>query len=123
MKFSEAWLREWVEPGISRDELLEQLTMAGLEVESVDPVAGEFDGVVVAEVLSVAQHPDADKLSVCEVNDGRGTHQVVCGAPNVRAGLVAAFAQVGAVLPGGFKIKKAKLRGRGGRGAPTPVRR
>ena len=111
MKFSEAWLREWVEPGISRDELLEQLTMAGLEVESVDPVAGEFDGVVVAEVLSVAQHPDADKLSVCEVNDGRGTHQVVCGAPNVRAGLVAAFAQVGAVLPGGFKIKKAKLRG------------
>src|SRR5690606_27983369 len=74
-------------------------------------VAGEFSGVIVAEVVSCEQHPDADKLSLCQVSDGKQTHQVVCGAPNVRAGLKIAFATVGAVLPGDFKIKKAKLRG------------
>jgi phenylalanyl-tRNA synthetase beta chain len=111
MKFSEAWLREWVDPDLSRDELLEQLTMAGLEVEGSEPVAGEFSGVVVAEVIAADKHPDADKLSLCQVSDGNETFQVVCGAPNVRAGLIGAFAKVGAVLPGDFKIKKAKLRG------------
>ena len=111
MKFSEAWLREWVDPGLERDDLLQQLTMAGLEVDGVDPVAGEFSGVVVGEVVSVDAHPDADKLRVCQVSNGSDTVQVVCGAPNVHAGMKTAFAQVGAVLPGNFKIKKAKLRG------------
>jgi phenylalanyl-tRNA synthetase beta chain len=111
MKFSEAWLREWVDPGLSRAALFEQLTMAGLEIESAEAVAGAFTGVVVGEVLSVARHPDADKLSVCQVNDGAVTLQVVCGAPNVREGLKTAFARVGAQLPGDFAIRKAKLRG------------
>lgn len=111
MKFSEQWLRSLVEPKVERDELVARLSMAGLEVDAVEPVAGEFTGVVVGEVLEVSQHPDADKLSVCQVSDGKDTVQVVCGAPNVRAGLKVPFAQVGAVLPGDFKIKKAKLRG------------
>mgnify|MGYP001822217482 FL=1 len=111
MKFSEAWLREWVSPDIPREELLEQLTMAGLEVDGVEAVAGSFSNVVVAEVIAADKHPDADKLSVCMVNDGTATHQVVCGAPNVRPGLITAYARVGAVLPGDFKIKQAKLRG------------
>lgn len=110
MKFSEAWLRTWVDPPISREALFEQLTMAGLEVEVSEAVAEAFSGVVVGKVVSVAEHPDADKLSVCQVDDGTTTHQVVCGAPNVRNGLVSAFAGIGAVLPGDFKIKKAKLR-------------
>ena len=111
MKFSEAWLREWVSPDLSRDEFLEQLTMAGLEVDGVEPVAGEFSGVVVGRIETCEQHPDADKLSLCQVSDGTEVHQVVCGAPNARAGLKTAFARVGAVLPDNFKIKKAKLRG------------
>lgn len=111
MNFSEQWLRSLVDPQVSRDELVARLSMAGLEVEAVTPVAGEFSGVVVAEVLSVEQHPDADKLSLCAVSDGEETLQVVCGAPNVRAGMKVPFAQVGAVLPGDFKITKAKLRG------------
>lgn len=111
MKFSEQWLREWVNPDISTDDLAHLITMAGLEVDAVEPVAGEFSGVVVAEVTACEQHPDADKLSLCQVNTGSETAQIVCGAPNVRAGLKVALAQVGAVLPGNFKIKKAKLRG------------
>lgn len=111
MKFSEAWLREWVSPPIDRDALFAQLTMAGLEVEGFEPVAGEFGGVVVGEVLKVESHPDAEKLSVCEVSDGAERFQVVCGAPNVRGGMRTAFARVGAVLPGDLKIRKAKLRG------------
>lgn len=111
MKFSEAWLREWVNPELARDDLLQQLTMAGLEVDGVEPVAEQFEGVVVGLVEACEQHPDADKLSVCTVFDGAERSQVVCGAPNARAGLVTAFAKVGARLPGDFKIKKAKLRG------------
>lgn len=111
MKFSEQWLREWVNPDISSEELVEQLTMAGLEVDAIEPVAGEFSGVVVAEVLHTEPHPDADKLSVCKVSNGQEEFQVVCGAPNVRAGLKVVLAEVGARLPGDFKIKKAKLRG------------
>ena len=110
MKYNESWLREWVSPGSDPDALLESLTMAGLEVEAVEPVAPEFSGVVVAKVVGCAAHPNADKLSVCEVDDGSATHQVVCGAPNVREGLIVAFARVGAVLPENFKIRKAKLR-------------
>ncbi len=116
MKFSEAWLREWVNPPVAREQLLEQLTMAGLEVDGVAPVAGAFSGVVVGRVASVEPHPDADKLAVCQVEDGEGAVQVVCGAPNARPGLVTAFARVGAVLPEDFKIKKAKLRGVESRG-------
>ncbi len=85
--------------------------MAGLEVDGTEPAAGAFTDVVVARVDSVEKHPDADKLSVCQVADGNETLQVVCGAPNVRAGLLVALARVGAVLPGDFKIKSAKLRG------------
>ncbi|MFK7914737.1 MAG: phenylalanine--tRNA ligase subunit beta [Pseudomonadales bacterium] len=110
MKFSESWLREWVQPSVDHDQLLEQLTMAGLEVDGVEPVAGAFSGVVVGRVEAVEKHPNADKLSVCSVADGEQVWQVVCGAPNVRAGLTVAFARIGAVLPGNFKIKKAKLR-------------
>ena len=111
MKFSEQWLREWVNPAIETEALLHQVTMAGLEVDGIEAVAGEFSGVVVAEILSAEQHPDADKLRVCQVSDGQETFNVVCGAPNARVGIKVPFAQVGAVLPGDFKIKKAKLRG------------
>lgn len=111
MKFSEQWLREWVNPKISSQELMDQITMAGLEVDGFEPVAGKFQGVVVGEVQSVEPHPDADKLRVCQVNDGSQIVQVVCGAPNVREGLKVPFAVIGAVLPGDFKIRKAKLRG------------
>ncbi|WP_312484635.1 phenylalanine--tRNA ligase subunit beta [Stutzerimonas nitrititolerans] len=111
MKFSEQWLRTWVNPDVSRDELVARLSMVGLEVDAVTPVAGEFSGVVVGEVLSTEQHPDADKLRVCQVSNGAETFQVVCGAPNVRPGLKIPFAMIGAKLPGDFKIKKAKLRG------------
>ncbi|WP_296256137.1 MULTISPECIES: phenylalanine--tRNA ligase subunit beta [unclassified Pseudomonas] len=111
MKFSEQWLRGWVSPQVSRDELVARLSMAGLEVDSVTPAAGVFSGVVVGEVLSTEQHPDADKLRVCQVSNGEQTFQVVCGAPNVRPGLKIPFAMIGAELPGDFKIKKAKLRG------------
>ncbi len=111
MKFSEQWLRTWVNPQVSSDELVARLSMAGLEVDSVIPAAGQFSGIVVGEVLSTEQHPDADKLRVCQVSNGVETFQVVCGAPNVRAGLKIPFAMIGAELPGDFKIKKAKLRG------------
>ena len=112
MKFSEAWLREWVDPSVDTQALADQLSMAGLEVDSVAPVAAQFDGVVVGEVLDKVQHPDADKLSVCQVkvDDGEPL-QIVCGAKNVAAGMRVPVAKVGAVLPGDFKIKKAKLRG------------
>lgn len=112
MKFSEKWLREWVNPAISTEELAHQLSMAGLEVDGVDPVAGEFSGVVVGEVVECGQHPDADKLKVTKINvAGDELLDIVCGAPNCRQGIKVAVATVGAVLPGNFKIKKAKLRG------------
>ncbi|MFL1467457.1 phenylalanine--tRNA ligase subunit beta [Marinobacter sp. HN1S83] len=111
MKFSEQWLREWVNPTLNSQALMDQITMAGLEVDGFEPVAGQFSGVIVGEVLSVEPHPDADKLRVCQVSNGKETVQVVCGAPNVRDGLKVPFAVVGAVLPGDFRIRKAKLRG------------
>ncbi len=111
MKFSEQWLREWVNPSIDSDALVAQLTMAGLEVDEVSPVAAKFSGVIVGEVLATERHPDADKLTVCQVSDGQSSVQVVCGAANVRPGLKVPFATIGAELPGDFKIKKAKLRG------------
>jgi phenylalanyl-tRNA synthetase beta chain len=111
VKISEQWLREWVSPALNTEELAHQITMAGLEVDAIDLVAAEFSGVVVAEIVSAEPHPDADKLRVCQVNTGRETVQIVCGAPNARVGLKAPLACVGAVLPGDFKIKPAKLRG------------
>ncbi|MGG2396023.1 phenylalanine--tRNA ligase subunit beta [Pseudomonas sp. SH1-B] len=111
MKFSEQWLRSWVSPEVSRDDLVARLSMVGLEVDAVQPVAGAFSGVVVGEIVSAEQHPDADKLRVCQVSNGADTFQVVCGAPNARVGIRIPFAMVGAELPGDFKIKKAKLRG------------
>jgi len=111
MKISEQWLRTWVNPDISTEEMCDQLTMAGLEIDSVDPVAGAFNNVVVARVVSLEKHPDADKLNVCQVTDGKETLQIVCGAANVREGLIIPLAKIGAVLPGDFKIKPAKLRG------------
>ena len=111
MKFSEQWLRGWVNPQVSRDELVARLSMAGLEVDSVTPAAGQFSGIVVGEILATEQHPDADKLRVCQVTNGQETFQVVCGAPNARPGIKIPFAMIGAELSGDFKIKKAKLRG------------
>ncbi len=112
MRFSEQWLREWVDPALSSEQLGAQLTMAGLELDDLALAAPAFSGVVVARILEAVQHPDADKLRVCQVDDGSGQPvQVVCGAPNARAGLMAAFARVGAQLPGNLNIGQAKLRG------------
>ncbi|MCK9619224.1 MAG: phenylalanine--tRNA ligase subunit beta [Methylobacter sp.] len=112
MQISEAWLREYVNPAISTEQLVEQLTMAGLEVDSVAPAAAVFSGVVVGEVVAMEQHPDADRLRVCQVAVGEAEPlQIVCGASNVRVGLRIPAALIGAVLPGDFKIKKSKLRG------------
>ncbi len=112
MQISEAWLRELVNPAITTEQLVEQLTMAGLEVDSVEPAAADFTGVVVGEVISMEQHSNADKLKVCQVAVGEAEPiQIVCGANNVRIGLKIPAALVGAVLPGNFKIKKSKLRG------------
>lgn len=112
MKFSEQWLREWVNPDISTAELAAQLTMAGLEVDALDPVAPFFSGVVVGDVLEVMPHPAADRLRVCQVAvGGERPLTVVCGAPNVAPGVRAPVAQLGAELPGGMVIEKSRLRG------------
>lgn len=112
MQISEAWLRDLVNPSVGIEDLVEQLTMAGLEVDSVEPAAAEFSSVVVAEVIALEQHPNADKLKICQVAIGETEPlQIVCGASNVRVGLKIPAALVGAVLPGDFKIKKSKLRG------------
>ena len=117
MKFSTTWLDEWVNTGLSADALAELITMAGLEVDGIEPAAGDFNHVVVGEVVECSQHPDADKLQVTKVNVGADELlDIVCGAPNCRTGLKVAVAVVGAVLPGDFKIKKAKLRGQASNG-------
>jgi len=116
MIFSEQWLREWISPELETQQLIDELTMAGLEVDGSTPVARQCSGIVVGLVESVEPHPDADKLSLCSVSDGEESFQVVCGAPNVRAGLKAPFAKLGAKIIESsdakpFKIKKAKIRG------------
>lgn len=111
MQFPESWLKALVDVKIGTQALADQLTMAGLEVEEVESVAPAFSGVVVARIESVEPHPNADKLRVCQVNAGGELLQIVCGAPNAAAGLVVPLAQVGAVLPGDFKIGTAKMRG------------
>ena len=88
MKFSEQWLREWINPSLSTEELCYQLTMAGLEVDSTEPVAPPFTNVVVAQIVKVTKHPNADKLNICEVSIGTGANlQVVCGGVNVKDGM------------------------------------
>jgi phenylalanyl-tRNA synthetase beta chain len=112
MLVSESWLREFVKLDIDRETLLHQLTMAGLEVDGTEPAAADFSNVVVGEVVGLSQHPDADRLRVCEVSVGEpDLLQIVCGAPNVEPGMKVPTACVGAVLPGNFKIKSFKLRG------------
>lgn len=111
MQFSESWLRSFVNPQLESEDLGHLLTMAGLEVEQCDPVAPPFSGVVVASIVETVQHPDADKLKICKVDDGSGEGlQIVCGAPNAAVGMNVPLARVGARLPG-FEIKAAKLRG------------
>ncbi|MCH6565668.1 MAG: phenylalanine--tRNA ligase subunit beta [Proteobacteria bacterium] len=110
MIISENWLREWVNPGIDSSQLIEQLTMVGLEVKTVEPASTKLENVIVGEVLAVEPHPEADKLSLCQVSNGKNTVEVVCGASNARQGLKVAFAQIGAALPG-LKVKKVKIRG------------
>lgn len=111
MRFSEHWLREWIDPAADTATLAHRLTMAGLEVDAIEPAAPDFSGIVVGAVLSVERHPEADKLNITRVSDGEAEYQVVCGAPNVLAGMRVPFARIGAVLPGGLTIKHAKLRG------------
>src|SRR5690606_18542359 len=111
MKFSEQWLRTWINPDVSRDELVARLSMVGLAVDAVTPVVCEDRGAVVGETRRTEQHPDADKLRFGQLRTGVAACPVVCGAPNVRPGLKIPFAMIGAKLPGDFKIKKAKLRG------------
>ncbi len=111
MKFSVNWLKEWVKITESAEQLAEKLTNAGLEVDAIEPAAAAFSDIVVGKIIHAEAHPDADKLQVCTVDSGSEELQIVCGAPNARVGLVAPLAVVGAVLPGDFKIKKAKLRG------------
>ncbi len=114
MKISEQWLREWVNPDLNTADLGHKLTMAGLEVDGIEPVAPAHSGVVVGRILSAEKHPDADKLQVCQVEVGEMSEaplQIVCGASNARKDLLVACAMINAVLPGDFKIKKSKLRG------------
>ena len=111
MKFSENWLRTWVNPALSSEALANVLTMAGLEVEAMERVAPVFNNVVVAEVLEVVKHPNADRLNVCQVNVGEAHPlTIVCGAANVAVGVKVPCARIGAVLPGDFVIKQAKVR-------------
>ena len=116
MKVSELWLREWVNPALTGPQLAAQLTMAGLEVDGLHPVAGPFNRVVVAKVIATKPHPQADKLTLCDVNNGTETFNVVCGAANVRAGLTVALAMTGANLPGDICIKETMLRGQPSQG-------
>lgn len=112
MKVTESWLRTLVNPNVDSATLCDQITSLGLEIDAAIPLAPPFTGVVVGEVISAVQHPDADRLRVCQVNVGaQDLLNIVCGAPNARAGIRVAVATVGAVLPGDFKIKEAKLRG------------
>lgn len=112
MKFSEQWLREWIDPSVDTQALAEQLTMMGLEVDGIHPAAENFSKVVVGHVLEAKQHPNADRLRVCQVDVGQSKPlSIVCGGVNVRDGLKVAVAVEGAVLPGDFKIKATKLRG------------
>lgn len=113
MKFSERWLREWVNPKTDIQTIAEGLTMAGLEIESLTAIGNDLDGILIGKILTAEQHPNADRLRVCSVSvgDDNAPLTIVCGAANARAGIKVAVAMIGAVLPGDFKIKPAKIRG------------
>jgi phenylalanyl-tRNA synthetase beta chain len=111
MRVSLAWLRDWVDTGDDVRALAHALTMAGLEIEAIERAGPELKGVIVGEVREVTKHPNAEKLNVCRVFTGKDEVQIVCGAPNVRVGMKAPLATIGAVLPNGTQIKQAKLRG------------
>ncbi|MEI6610109.1 MAG: phenylalanine--tRNA ligase subunit beta, partial [Deltaproteobacteria bacterium] len=111
MLVSLKWLKDYININITAEELAEKLTMAGLEVDEIKTIRPSFSGVVVAKILSVAPHPAADKLSLCDVTDGAKTYRVVCGAKNIKAGNVVPLAKVGATIPGGHTIKSSVLRG------------
>lgn len=112
MKISENWLRSWVNPQINTQELIQVLTMAGLEVDGVEALGESLADILVGQIDNAEPHPQADRLQLCSVNIGATENlQIICGAPNARAGIKVAVAPVGSVLPGDFKIKKAKLRG------------
>ena len=111
MKFSEQWLREWCNPSITCEEIVQILNSLGLEVDSAQAVAPPFSGVVVAQIKSLQPHPDADRLRICRVDTGKDEVQVVSGASNAYAGMKAPLAVIGACLPGGLEIKQSKLRG------------
>ena len=112
MKFAETWLREWVDPKLDTEALGHKLTMAGHEVNSIESQGSGLIGIVIAEVLAVARHPDADRLSVCQVSTGKGKPiEVVCGAPNVVAGMKSPLAAPGVRLPDGTKLRRSKIRG------------
>ncbi len=111
MLVSLRWLQDYIDIDVSADELAKLLTMAGLEVDSVEETSPGFSGVVVSKVLSVKPHPNSDKLSLCEVTTGKETFPIVCGAPNVSEGILSPLAKVGAEIPGGYTIKRSKLRG------------
>ena len=112
MKIAESWLREWVSPDMTSEELAHQLTMLGHEVDSLVHEGQGLEDVVIGEVVECGRHPDADKLSVCKVADGSGALlDIVCGAPNVRVGLKTPLAKPGVTLPNGMKLRKAKIRG------------
>jgi phenylalanyl-tRNA synthetase beta chain len=112
MRVPWTWLREYCDPGVAPEELADRLVMTGTEVERIGVVGPpKTDGFVVGKVLAAEQHPDADRLRVCQVNDGDGERTIVCGAPNVAAGQTVAVALPGARMPGGEKLRKAKLRG------------
>ena len=112
MKIAESWLREWVNPDLDTDALAHQLTMTGHEVDGIEHQGDGLDEVIIAEVLEVRKHPDADRLSVCLVTDGGSESiEIVCGAPNVVAGMKSPLAKPGVTLPNGLKLKKSKIRG------------
>lgn len=112
MKFTLSWLNEYIATdGLNAQQIADKLTMLGLEVDSVTPLFADLEDFITARVMEVAKHPDADKLKVCTVDTGTETIQVVCGAPNVKAGLLTAIAKPGVRLPDGTKIKKSKVRG------------
>ncbi|MEM6512797.1 MAG: phenylalanine--tRNA ligase subunit beta [Pseudomonadota bacterium] len=111
MKIAESWLREWVNPTLDTQGLSHQLTMLGHEVDGVEHEGEGLGDVIIGEILSVEKHPDADRLSVCQVATGKDTLEIVCGAPNVRVGMKSPLATPGVTLPNGLKLKKSKIRG------------
>ncbi len=111
MLVSLKWLKDYIDLETAPEELADRLTMAGLEVDEIQTLAPKFSGVVVAKILSVRPHPNADKLSLCDVTDGAQTYPIVCGAKNIHAGDIVALAKTGAVIPGGYTIKSTTLRG------------